>query len=218
MMTRTAMKAKLLFVLPLVILSIWSCEPKPDSAELLDQLVVQTNNDDTVAYGLYSTFAIPSDTIALYSNVSSDPYVTETDYPNFVGPIVNTVITNMTNRHYTQVSKKANPDLGVNISLVQDYNVYQSVYGGGYGGGYYGYGGYYGGGYGGYPYVVTTEQNRGSLIVQIIDLKNKTVDNKVKVVWTATLSDFFNALDEKQESIDAINQAYKQSPYIVTNN
>ena len=215
-MIKTAMKAKLLVALPVVIFIIWGCEPKPDSAELLDQLVVQTHNDDTVAYALYTTFAIPSDTIALYSNVTNDPYITETDYPDFVRPIVNTVITNMTNRNYTQVSKKASPDLGVNISIVHDYNVYQSVYGGGYGGGYYGYGGYYGG-YGGYPYVVTTEENRGSLIVEIVDLKNKTVDNKVKVVWVATLSDFFNALDEKQESIDAINQAFKQSPYIVTN-
>ncbi|HEY8938054.1 MAG TPA: DUF4136 domain-containing protein [Cyclobacteriaceae bacterium] len=209
------MKAKLLVVLPLVILLIEGCEPKPDSAELLDQLVVQTYNDDTVAYGLYSTFAIPTDTIAFYSNTYNAPsYITPADAPDFVSPVVNRVITNMTNRHYTKVSKKSNPDLGVNVSIVHDYSVYQSYYGGGgYGGGYYGYGGYYGGGY-----VVTTEENRGSLIVEIVDLKNKTVDNKVKVVWTATLSDLFNAIDQTKESIDAIDQAFKQSPYIVTNN
>jgi hypothetical protein len=99
---------------------------------------------------------------------------------------------------------------------VNDFNVFQSViypnYYGGYGGyysGYYGYGSWYS-----YPYVNTYAYNTGVLIVEIVDLKNRTANNEVAVIWDAYLGDIYSTLDHLNASLDAVNQAFTQSPYL----
>lgn len=190
---------------------VMSCEPQPEDAELLDQLAVFTDYDTEVDFNSYVTYAIPTDTISLYSNASSSKFLTagNSDYPR---PVVNAIKTNMNNRGFVLKTRKENPDLGINVSLIHDFNVYQNVYygGGGYGGGYYGYGSsYY------YPsYVTTSTTNNGTLIIEIVDLKNKTPDNKVKVIWTGTMGDVINAVDIINQSVNGVTQAFTQSAYL----
>ena len=82
-------------------LFLGSCEPKPDSAELLDQLVVYTDYDTSTDFSSYSTYAIPTDTISLYSNATLDKFLTNTnsnsDYPR---PIINAIKSNMNDRNF----------------------------------------------------------------------------------------------------------------------
>ena len=60
---------------------------------------------------------------------------------------------------------------------------------------YYGYGSYYS-----YPYVNTYAYNTGALVVEIVDLKNVTPDNKVKVIWNAYMGDVYSAIDLIEQS------------------
>jgi hypothetical protein len=179
-------------------------------------MVVSTNFDPDVDFSAYTTYAIPTDTIGFLSNTSSDTIITAHDstFPRLVLDALNT---NLGNRGYTRVSRDEDPDIGVNVMVVNDYNLFQElVYPNyyGYPGSYY-YSGYYGyGSYYSYPYVNTYEYNTGVLIVELIDLKNKTPDNKVNVIWDAYLGDVYSTVKLEPQTTEAISQAFVQSPYL----
>jgi hypothetical protein len=190
------------------------CRPEPDAVDLIDQLVVATNHDPNADFSSYATYAIPTDTIGFISNSSNDTIIvaSESSYPR---PVLQAINTNLTARGFTPVARDENPDLGINILVVNDFDVFQQVvypdynYPGNYYSGYYGYSSWY---Y--YPYVDTYAYNTGVLIVEIVDLKNRTPDNKVKVIWDAYMGDVYSTLDVVQQSVDAIHQSFDQSPYL----
>lgn len=193
----------------------WSCQTEPDSAKLIDQMVVSTNYDPEASFENYTTYAIPTDTIGFISNNSSDTIIVspESGFPRHV---LTAIKRNMDDRGYTRVARNEDPDVGVNVMVVNDFNLFQEVvypgyygYPGNYYSGYYGYGSYY---Y--YPYVNTYAYNTGVLIVELVDLKNRTPDNKVKVVWDAYMGDVYSTIDRAAQSEDAIDQAFVQSPYL----
>jgi hypothetical protein len=193
----------------------WSCQTEPDSAKLIDQMVVSTNYDPEADFSSYTTYAIPTDTIGFVSNNSSDTIITSPG-SSFPRQVLNVIKSNLDGRGYTKVARNSNPDLGVNVMVVNDFNVFQEIvypnyygYPGNYYSGYYGYGSYYS-----YPYVNTYAYNTGVLIIEIVDLKNRTPDNKVKVVWDAYLGDVYSTIDREAQSTEGIEQAFIQSPYI----
>jgi len=192
-----------------------ACQTEPDSAELIDQMVVSTNYDPEADFTAYTTYAIPSDTIGFRSNNSSDTIITspESTFPRHV---LSAIRNNLEARGYTRVDRNQDPDLGVNVMVVNDFNVFQEIvypnyygYPGNYYSGYYGYGSYY---Y--YPYVNTYAYNTGVLIIEVLDLRNRTADNKVRVVWDAYLGDVYSTIDRLAQSADGIDQAFTQSPYL----
>jgi hypothetical protein len=202
----------ILCLLPIALLS--GCQPEPETVKLLDELVVATNYDTNVDFSSYATYAIPTDTIGFFSNTSSDTILiqSEVDYPR---PVIEKIKNNLNARGYTQVAKDQNPDLGINIVVVNDFDIFQQViypdyYGmGGYYSGYYGYNSWYG-----YPYVDTYAYNTGVLIIEIVDLKNRTSNNNVKVIWDAYLGDVYSTINLKQQTETAIDQAFAQSIYL----
>jgi hypothetical protein len=178
-------------------------------------MVVSTNYDTEADFAAYSTYAIPIDTIGFISNNSDDTIITspESTFPRHV---LTAIRQNLDARGFTRVNRNEDPDLGVNVMVVNDFNVFQEVvypgyygYPGNYYPGYWGYGSYYS-----YPYVNTYAYNTGVLIIELVDLKNRTPDNKVKVVWDAYLGDVYSTIDRLQQSSDGINQAFVQSPYL----
>jgi hypothetical protein len=180
-------------------------------------MVVSTNYDPDASFNLYGTYALPTDTIGFLSNSSSDTIITasQSDFPRLV---LGKVEENLNTLGYSRVERDQDPDIGVNVMVVNDYNVFQELvypgYYGGYPGSYY-YSGYYGyGSYYSYPYVNTYAYNTGVLIIEFIDLKNKTPDNKVKVVWDAYLGDVYSTVDRNAQAQEAIDQAFTQSPYL----
>jgi hypothetical protein len=193
----------------------WGCQTEPDSAELIDQMVVSTNFDPTADFTSYQTYAIPTDTIGFISNNSSDTIIVSPEN-TFPRTVLNVLKQEIDSRGYTRVDRTENPDLGINVMLANDFNVFQEVvypdyygYPGSYYSGYYGYGSYYS-----YPYINTYAYNTGVLIIEIVDLKNRTPDNKVKVIWDAYLGDVYSTINREKTSAEAIGQAFTQSPYI----
>jgi hypothetical protein len=206
---------KNLFILTLFVSVVAGCYPEPDSKELFDDLVVSTNYDPEANFEAYATFAIPTDTIGFVSNSSRDTLLTASK-SNFPRPVLSAIISNMTARGYNRVSRNENPDLGINVVVVNDFNVFQQLvypdpffYPGSFYSGYWGYNAW---SY--YPYVNTYANNTGVLIIEIVDLKNKTPDNKVRVVWDAYLGDIYSTITLIEQTERAINQAFEQSPYV----
>ncbi|HEX6891983.1 MAG TPA: DUF4136 domain-containing protein, partial [Chryseolinea sp.] len=147
---------------------LWACQPEPDSFKLLDELVVSTTYDDDVDFQTYSTYSIATDTIGFVSNRANDTILIQrdTDYPR---PVLQKVISNLNSLGYTRVNKSDNPDMRINVYVVNDYNLFQQViYPDYYYPSYYGYGYGYGSYYA-YPYVNTYATNTGSLVVEILD-------------------------------------------------
>jgi hypothetical protein len=198
-----------------VLLGLVSCHSEPDSKKLFDELVVSTSFDPQAIFTNYKTFAMPTDTIGLVSETSNDTVLTarESDFPR---PVLEAIRFNMEQRGFTRVDKNASPDLGINVVVVNDFNVFQQVvypdpyyYSGSYYSNYYGYNSWY---Y--YPYVNTYAYNTAVLIIELVDLKNRTPDNKVRVVWSAYLGDLYSTIDLIDQTEMGIDQAFVQSSYI----
>lgn len=209
------MRVSILFYIVFIAIAGWGCQREPDTAKLIDQMVVSTNYDPEADFTAYTTYAIPTDTIGFVSNNSDDTIIVspESTFPRHV---LTALRQKMSDRGYTRVNRNEDPDIGVNVMVVNDFNLFQEVvypgsygYPGSYYGGYWGYGSYYS-----YPYVNTYAYNTGVLIIELVDLKNRTPDNKVKVVWDAYLGDVYSTIDRIKQSAEAIDQAFVQSPYL----
>ncbi|HYG03811.1 MAG TPA: DUF4136 domain-containing protein [Chryseosolibacter sp.] len=200
-----------LFLLAMLI----GCQPEPDAQRLYDELVVSTSYDKSADFKAYATYALPTDTIGFVSNSSPDTILVASEN-SFPRPVLDAVARNMNALGFTRVDRNGSPDLGVNVAVVNDFNVFQEIvypdpyyYSGGFYPGYYGYGSaYY------YPFVNTYAYNTGVVIVELVDLKNKNANNEVRVVWTAYLGDVYSTIDLIPQTEAAIDQAFRQSPYL----
>jgi hypothetical protein len=131
---------------------------------------------------------------------------------------------------YTQVDSSASPDVGINIGAVLTRNItvytyYPDYYywSDGYWydpGAWWGYPGY-GYYYPWYPATSVSSYEIGTLMIDMIDLKQITAkDSTMKVVWSATLRGIVSTSPtSNRERVEAnINQAFEQSPYLHNQN
>lgn len=207
------MKRHALLPVTLVLLLL-SCRKEPDLSQLSSNFVVQTDAAKGVSFSNYKTYYI-SDTVALISASKTDTLLPA----DAAQQIVNTIKSNMEARGYTFVPKWMKPDLGINTLAVKDVDV-----GVVYPGWWWGYPGYWDPWYWGwyypyyYPWTVAYSVTTGSVIGEIIDLKNVDADQKLQVVWTMSLNGALGSsgANNLQRAIDGINQAYTQSPYLTT--
>ena len=197
----------------IVLAAAMGCQPEPDDYKLHDELVVSTNFDPVANFGAYTTYSISTDTIGFVSNRTNDTILTHQD-SELVRPIISRIRDNMDQRGYTRVAVEEDPDIGVNVMIVNNLNLFQQVIDPGfYYPSYYGYSSYY---Y--YPYVQTYVENTGTLVLQLVDLKNRNANNEVKVVWAAYLGDLISTVNRLKQTEEGINQAFVQSPYIGQSN
>jgi hypothetical protein len=190
-----------------------ACNQGPDLEELVKSMVVQTSYSLNINFSAYNSFYMPTDTLGLVSNVTDDTLVVG-DYAKGVTARVRS---KMTQAGYSFVERDQDPDLAVNTYIVDNRSVFQSVtypnyyfgYPGYFYSGYYGYGGYYN-----YPIVQTFSSQSGTMVIELIDLKNRTPDNKLQVVWVANIGDVYTSTDPYVKMLDAIDQAFRQSPYL----
>lgn len=201
-----------------IIIVLASCMPEPESIDLIRYMVVQTEynqsfiNDDENIFDTYSTFVIREDTMGFVSSQSVDEYLLESDVPGFVIPVVDSIRDGFVDFGYQPVSTEDDPDFAVNVIVLQNFNYYQSInYGYGYPGSYYGYYGYY------YPVVSTYYSNNVTLLIQVVDAKNPNGDNEYSIIWSAYIGDLNATTDLTGKTLEAVAQAFEQSPYINKN-
>jgi len=197
-----------------LIVMLAGCYKDPLYDELSSNFTVVTNRDTKAVFSSYKTYYI-SDTVAYASSKPTDSFLVGAE----AKMLVDAVKSNMLARGYTFVPRTAKPDLGVSLGAIKDVDV-----GVIYSGGWWGYGGWYGGYWGGYypyypyygiPYAIS----QGSVVIDMFDVKNSAASHKLTVIWnlysnggisTTTSINF-------QRGVDAINQAFTQSPYIKAN-
>lgn len=188
-----------------------ACEPQPKLDDLTKDMVVQTAYDTSIDFTEYQTYSMSLDTIGLVSNASNataivNPYATT---------VTTTVKKNLDGCGWQRVEPDQSPDLGVNVYIVNDVSVYQSV---NYPSYYYGYPGYsYGGYYGyyNYPYVSTYSSSRAVMVIELADLKLLDAQTKKPtVIWIANMGDLINSPNPEMKVVEAINQAFEQSNYL----
>jgi hypothetical protein len=121
-------------------------------------------------------------------------------------------------RGYMQVSRNANPDLGVNVNRIYNtstgiirYNDFYDYYGNFYDPFYWGYSGlrYYN------PYSYATYSIReGAMSVDMLDLKNAASSNRIGLIWTGLIrgSGIFDAGTASTQ----VRALFDQSPYLKT--
>jgi hypothetical protein len=206
------MKSRLVIAAALVVLLGASCRKDPNFDQLSSNLVVATNIDTTANFSSFKTYYI-SDSISLASSDTKDSIL----YDDVSKELVATVKSNMDARGFTFVGQNSHPDIGFKMGLIKTTNV--GIY---YPGWWWGYPGWGWGWWGYYPYypwsvayVITT----GTVIIDMLDAKDASLlTPQVKVLWTADLSGALGNSESTnvQNGVNAINQAFIQSPAIVT--
>ena len=74
---------------------------------------------------------------------------------------------------------------------------------------YYGFKHYYG-----YPYLNVFNYNTATLVIEIIDLKNKDSSGKAKLLWASFIGDLVNTVEIISRTITAVDDSFVQSKYI----
>ena len=202
----------------LVLFLFTACEKEPNTDDLDDNFLVYTDYDKTEDFGSFTKFYIP-DSILLISDSKEAQYWKDDNALRIIKACVN----NMEERGYLRVDKKDQADLGIQMSYVEDTHYFT-----GYSDPYwwwdypgYWYPGYWGGNWGGgwyYPYPITYSYSTGSLLADMINLKNAPEGQKEKltVVWNAYISGLLGGSGSLNvnRTTTAINQAFTQSPYL----
>lgn len=191
-----------------------ACLKSPDTEKLSNSFVVQTSRDKEADFSSFKTYYI-SDTIALKTSNPNDSLW----FDNNASQLVNTVKQNMASRGYTLVGRDDSPELGLGLTAVRDLNI-GVIYPGwwwGYWGGCYWY--YYCGYPPYYPWSgVVYSIPTGTLILDMIDLKNAPETGQLSVPWGSVMSGGLgNTANDIQLGVEAINQSFAQSSYIQTN-
>lgn len=201
----------------LIVMSIAGCTREPEVVDLVKYMVVETAydpeqiNEEENIFNDYNTFVLRDDTLGFVSTYTSDTILL--DEPgtriDFVNAVIEKVNSNATERLFTRVEADENPDFAIKIVVLENFSFFQTVSYPGYYSGYYGYyGGYYG------PIVNTYASNFVTMVIEVVDIKNYAAnDNKYKVIWSAYIGDLLTSYDRKNKILQAVDQAFEQSPY-----
>jgi len=195
-------------------LAFASCSKYPSyTVDTSDMDMVWTNYSETADFMDYKTYYVP-DTILVDSAATPD----EKEYlQQYYESILERVNSNMQDRNYVRVDSSDNPDLGLGISIITRTNYVFSYSWWYYYPPYWGWPGY------GYYYPWATylgSYEEGALIIDMSDLKNINHDSKqINALWAAMIGGVLTSnsglLD--QRLYDYIDQAFDQSPYLLTN-
>ena len=200
-----------------VALLVAACEKTPDTGKLDDDYLVYTDYDAETDFAKFTTFYVP-DSVLIIDNSSNKPkFLYGTPASEL---IIANYVKGMEQAGYVRTFDKANADLGMQVSYVEDtysfryYNNYPWWYG------YpwywsFGYWGNWGGWY--WPYSITYSYSTGSVLGELVDLTlPESTSKQLKVVWSSYISGLLNndGTLNTTEVKQAIEQAFSQSPYL----
>ncbi|MBO5679212.1 MAG: DUF4136 domain-containing protein [Bacteroidaceae bacterium] len=200
-----------------VALLVAACEKTPDTGKLDDDYLVYTDYDAETDFAKFTTFYVP-DSVLIIDNSSNKPkFLYGTPASEL---IIANYVKGMEQAGYVRTLDKANADLGMQVSYVEDtysfryYNNYPWWYG------YpwywsFGYWGNWGGWY--WPYSIIYSYSTGSVLGELVDLTlPESTSKQLRVVWSSYISGLLNndGTLNTTEVKQAIEQAFSQSPYL----
>lgn len=210
---------KKLIPILLAVLALASCEKEPDMNKLDYEYLVFTSHDTATEFTGFSTYYIP-DSILVIGDKKDPEYWKDEN----AQALIRAFVTQMNTTGYTRVADKEKADLGLQVSYIASTYYFQGYYDDGPWWGYYPgywYPGYWGGNWGGgwyYPYPITYSYSTGSLLADMVNLKNAPEGQKEKltVVWNGYIGGLLGgsgSLNTNRATV-AIQQAFAQSPYL----
>ncbi len=210
---------KLPLKLILFVISLSACRLEPDLAELVQNMVVQTRYDEQSVtesfniFNTYSTFTMRVDTMGLVSTRTTDTLLVDASGQDYVKSVTRRVRDKVVQAGFTLAEPDGNPDFSVNVILLDNFSFFQTItYPPYYSSWYYGYYGYW------FPYVTTYASSYGTVAIEIVDIKNYAANgNRYKIIWKAFIGDIYTSIDPKTKTLEAVDQAFAQSPYIQKN-
>jgi len=205
------MKNKPILIAALLLLA--GCYPGgADFAEDTD--VVYTNYDETYDFASKGTFAMP-DEIVVDAEVEDGDVTIEYMPDIFADPLLEQIESNMEALGYTRVDIEDNPDLLLTPAGIKSTTFFYSYW-------YdWWYGCYYGCGWGWYypPYYTVSSYTTGTLLMVLTDPSQgeDSPINQSKVLWLGAANGIMSGAYDVNRATKAIDQAFKQSPYLQTN-
>jgi hypothetical protein len=187
----------------------------PDMSKLENEFVVFTDYDKETNFGSYTSYYIPDSVLII--GRKKPQYATESE----IIRIIDVIVDNMNERGYIRSESKDEADLGIQVSYIEDVSYFYDYTASHWWWGYPGYwspgywGGYWGDWY--YPYPVRYSYAVGSLLTEMVDLKEKSSENnRLKVLWTGYMTALVSVSGNINVSraITAVNQSFMQSSYI----
>jgi len=179
----------------------------PDGAEYYEDTdIVYTDYDDQFDFSSKGTYSIPDKIVKITGNLN------EGELPEFIkepynSQILNNIEKNMTSMGYTKVEDPANADMVLFPAVWTNTTIY---YWYDYWCWYYPY--YCGWGWG-YPSV--TAYTTGTLVMSLVADGDEYVEPAK--VWTGAANGLLSGAYDVTRVNNAIDQAFKQSPYLKTN-
>ena len=208
-------------IIPLLfagILLATACEKYPDTDDLDNDYLVYTNYDAATDFKAFTTFYVPDSVLIIDNSSTSKPkYLYGTPASDI---IIANYVEGMEKAGYVRTTDKANADLGLQISYVEDTYRFRYTNGNPW---WYGYPWYwsfaYWGNWGGWywPYNITYSYTTGSVLGELIDLRDTPSTSKtLRIVWTSYITGLLNnngSLNTTNVQ-KSIGQAFTQSPYL----
>ncbi len=210
-------------LLPLFIMAIiaTACQKAPDMEQLSTDLMVYTHYDNQCDFSQYKTFYIPDSLLKIDTRYTEPQYYSTSD-PR-ARQIVEAVVSEMSAKGYRQVADRNQADLGIILTYIKNTHEYVGyVYP--YWWDYYYWpmdywDPFYIDWYPYYPYSVGYSYTVGSLVTEMIALKDADKETKqLPFVWTSVLAGIETSNQINiANAVAGIYQAFEQSPYINSN-
>ncbi len=191
-----------------------SCQKDPDTDRLDNDYLVYTNYDNGTDFNTIGTFHV-IDSILIIGNDEKSSYWNNANSQK----IVNAFEAGFEGAGYIPVDNAEEADAILQLSYVNTTYYFSSF---GTGPWWNSYPGYWN--WGGwdwyYPYTFTYSYSTGSIIGELVDCNSPSPQNdKLTVVWNSYICGLLNGNNlSLSRTMDAISQAFKQSPYLKKSN
>lgn len=183
-----------------------SCEKDPDLSKMDSDFTVYTQYDPEADFSTASTYFLPDSILTTGGGMQAVYWKDEN-----AQTLIKLIESKMNTRNYSRESDKENAQLGIQVSYVENSTHVGGLWWNtGYWGPFWG-GGWY------YPYPVSYNYDTGTLVIEIVDLRDKeTTDAKLPVIWRTTNSGMLYGNNQLNLLLvqRSIEQAFNQSTYI----
>ena len=202
------MKRFLALPLLAIIVILTSCEKDPDTDRLDNDYLVLTNYDSSTDFSSFNNFYV-IDSILIINDQTKPTYWKNENSRR----IIDAFNGHFEARGYTKVAKGNDADIVLQLSYVNTTYYFSNTVGPWW----YGYPGYWNWGGGGwyYPFSFYYTYSTGSIIGELVDRKSTRSDKKLTIIWNTYISGLLYGNNLSYfRTMDAINQAFAQSPYL----
>lgn len=204
------MKKLTIFILAAVCSILASCQKDPDTDKLDNNYLVYTNYDSNADFSSIGSFYV-IDSILIIGNSEKPAYWNNSNSQK----IVNAYNDGFEGCGYIRMPAPEEADVILQLSYINNTYYFSSFGPGPWWNSYPGYWNW--GGWGWYyPYSFNYSYSTGSIIAELVDTNAPTPQNdKLTVVWNSYICGLLNGNNlSLSRTMDAIKQAFVQSPYL----